>query len=131
MADKNLVLRTVYMDPDIDDELRDEAYAGRRSKNDLVRMYIKMGMEAAKLGATLGKPVVIQKANKVVVSDVTARSGTAARAKSTPSGLTKSVPAALLQKKPSGMARASAAKAASARRASPARKAAAKRAAVG
>lgn len=45
MAAKNLVLRTVYIDPDVDDALRNEAFEGRTSKNDLIRKYIKLGMQ--------------------------------------------------------------------------------------
>ena len=47
MSSKNLVLRTVYIDPDIDDQLRNEAFAGRTSKNDLFRKYLSLGMKAA------------------------------------------------------------------------------------
>jgi hypothetical protein len=48
MATKNLVLRTVYIDPQVDDALRDEAFVGRTSKNDLFRKYLMLGMQAAK-----------------------------------------------------------------------------------
>lgn len=48
MATKNLVLRTVYIDPQVDDALRDEAFVGRTSKNDLFRKYLLLGMQAAK-----------------------------------------------------------------------------------
>lgn len=39
-----LVLRTVYMDPKIDDRLRVEAFDTRTSKNDLMRRYVRAGM---------------------------------------------------------------------------------------
>lgn len=51
MATKNLVLRTMYIDPDVDDQLRTEAFDNRTSKNDLLRKYLRLGMEAAKHGA--------------------------------------------------------------------------------
>jgi hypothetical protein len=51
MTTKNLVLRTVYIDPDIDDELRNEAFSARTSKNDLFRRYLVLGMEAARQAA--------------------------------------------------------------------------------
>jgi len=44
----NLVLRTMYIDPDVDDELRTEAFDTRTSKNDLLRQYLKLGMEVVK-----------------------------------------------------------------------------------
>jgi hypothetical protein len=44
----NLVLRTVYIDADIDDELRTEAFDTRTSKNDLLRKYLRLGMEVAR-----------------------------------------------------------------------------------
>jgi hypothetical protein len=55
MASKNLVLRTVYIDPEVDDLLRNEAFAGRTSKNDLFRKYLSLGMEAARKAS---KPAV-------------------------------------------------------------------------
>lgn len=51
MTSKNLVLRTVYIDPEVDDLLRNEAFAGRTSKNDLFRKYLSLGMEAARKAA--------------------------------------------------------------------------------
>jgi hypothetical protein len=38
----------MYIDPDVDDELRTEAFDSRTSKNDLLRKYLRLGMEAAK-----------------------------------------------------------------------------------
>lgn len=48
MSGKNLVLRTMYIDPDVDDQLRTEAFDSRTSKNDLLRRYLRLGMEAAR-----------------------------------------------------------------------------------
>lgn len=48
MSSSNLVLRTIYIDPDVDNALRTEAFDNRTSKNDLVRKYLRLGMEAAK-----------------------------------------------------------------------------------
>jgi hypothetical protein len=47
MTAKNLVLRTVYIDPEVDDKLRNEAFARRTSKNDLFRNYLRLGMQKA------------------------------------------------------------------------------------
>ena len=44
----NLVLRTMYIDPDIDDALRVEAFDTKTSKNDLLRKYLRLGIETAK-----------------------------------------------------------------------------------
>lgn len=46
MTKKNLVLRTVYLNAEVDDKLRDEAFASRKSKNDLIRRYLELGMQA-------------------------------------------------------------------------------------
>lgn len=40
-----LVLRTVHMDPKLDDKLRVEAFDLRTSKNDLMRRYLVVGMD--------------------------------------------------------------------------------------
>lgn len=53
MSAKNLVLRTMYIDPDVDNELRTEAFDSRTSKNDLLRKYLRMGMDAAKAGVSV------------------------------------------------------------------------------
>lgn len=62
MGITNMVLRTVYISPSVDDALRDEAFRKRTSKNDLIRQYIELGMEAKKAkqnrnsGATPARP---------------------------------------------------------------------------
>jgi hypothetical protein len=43
----NLVLRTIYIDPELDDELRKEAFDSRISKNDLYRRYLRLGIDAS------------------------------------------------------------------------------------
>ena len=48
MSITKMVLRTVYISPEIDDALRDEAFKKRTSQNDLIRKYIDIGMKAAK-----------------------------------------------------------------------------------
>lgn len=48
MTSRNLVLRTMYIEPEIDDMLRNEAFDSRTSKNDLLRKYLRLGMAAAK-----------------------------------------------------------------------------------
>lgn len=69
MGISNMVLRTVYISPTIDDELRDQAFKLHTSKNDLIRKYIELGMAANKqkkpsvVGAAVGhKPVASKKA---------------------------------------------------------------------
>jgi len=79
MATKNLVLRTVYIDPQVDDALRDEAFVGRTSKNDLFRKYLMLGMQAAKSANALpakkgvGKPVAAKKAGVTIKARPAAR----------------------------------------------------------
>lgn len=41
-----LVLRTIYIDPEIDDLLRTEAFDKKLQKNDLIRYYLGVGMAA-------------------------------------------------------------------------------------
>jgi hypothetical protein len=38
----------MYIDADLDDELRTEAFDTRTSKNDLLRKYLRLGMEVAR-----------------------------------------------------------------------------------
>jgi hypothetical protein len=45
-----MVLRTVYLPFDLDQELRSIAFRDNRSKNDLIRELIKSGIETAKKG---------------------------------------------------------------------------------
>ena len=52
MTTQNLVLRTVYISPDVDDKLRVQAFDRRTSKNDLIRRYLELGMKAAEQAAT-------------------------------------------------------------------------------
>ncbi|MEA0925781.1 hypothetical protein ACD588_11165 [Xanthomonas campestris pv. campestris] len=47
VVDKNMVLRTIYINPALDDWLKQEAFSSRTSKNDLLRQYIEMGILAA------------------------------------------------------------------------------------
>lgn len=46
--DDKMVLRTVYLPFDLDQELKSIAFRDDRSKNDLIRELVKMGMQAAK-----------------------------------------------------------------------------------
>jgi hypothetical protein len=50
-GEPNMVLRSVYLPPDVDAELRARAYENRTSKNDLIRQYIE-----AALGRGLSQP---------------------------------------------------------------------------
>lgn len=46
--DDKMVLRTVYLPFDLDQELKSIAFRDDRSKNDLIRELVKLGMQAAK-----------------------------------------------------------------------------------
>lgn len=60
-----MVLRTVYLPFDLDQELKSIAFRDDRSKNDLIRELVKLGMQAAKdkgdkrfkVVTRVGKPV--------------------------------------------------------------------------
>lgn len=71
MATKNLVLRTVYIDPDVDDALRNEAFEGKTSKNDLIRKYLKLGMQQSAANAA---PLLVKGAPRTAASSVAAKS---------------------------------------------------------
>lgn len=62
MGISNMVLRTVYIKPTVDDELRDEAFRLRTSKNDLIRKYIEKGMAASREQEKPVRAVVAPKA---------------------------------------------------------------------
>ena len=57
MPTGNLVLRTVYVDPDVDDQLREQAFTQRVSKADLFRRYLVTGIKAVKTHPELFKTV--------------------------------------------------------------------------
>ena len=81
MTSKNLVLRTVYLSPTVDDELRDKAYSSRKSKNDLIRMYIEMGMKAERDAKRSGpKPAAAKKAGAIAVKAAAAKKAVAKKA---------------------------------------------------
>ena len=48
MSTENLVLRTVYIDPEVDDQLRRQAVDQHVSKAELFRRYLAKGVKAAK-----------------------------------------------------------------------------------
>jgi hypothetical protein len=54
-SERNLVLRTVYISPELDNKLRASAYDKRTSKNDLIRKYLEVAVknEEAKIGGSL------------------------------------------------------------------------------
>jgi len=74
-TDKNLVLRTVYIDPEVDDELRNEAFDLRTSKNELLRNYLRIGMQVAK-GLADGNVVIDATAAKAASAAVAAVAAT-------------------------------------------------------
>jgi hypothetical protein len=59
----NQVLRTVYLDPAVDDELRTEAFDTRTPKDELIRQYLKLGMQAvhAVKASTHGEGLTLHK----------------------------------------------------------------------
>jgi hypothetical protein len=70
MATENLVLRTVYVDPDVDDQLRDEALEKHVSKAELFRKYLVTGIKAASSQPNLLKPVVSRDSHALVLRTV-------------------------------------------------------------
>ncbi len=50
MSDDKLILRTIYLDPAVDDLLRDRAEERAVSKAELLRTYLRTGMNAVKAG---------------------------------------------------------------------------------
>lgn len=50
MSNLQLILRTIYLDPDVDDLLRDRAVEREVSKAELLRTYLQAGMKAVKAG---------------------------------------------------------------------------------
>ena len=61
MSDTQLVLRTVYLSPKIDEELKNEAFSKNVSKNELIRKYIVAGMKAQKAVTKEPKKVLPRK----------------------------------------------------------------------
>lgn len=83
MTAKNLVLRTVYIDPEVDDQLRNEAFAGRTSKNDLFRKYLMLGMKLAQQQAAAGKVAGVVKGKAAPAKAKPAAAKTSVKAGST------------------------------------------------
>ena len=50
MNDHRLILRTIYLDPEVDDLLRDRAEERQVPKAGLLRKYLQAGMKAVKSG---------------------------------------------------------------------------------
>lgn len=48
MSESNFVLRSFYISPRVDEELKHEAFAKGTSKNELIRKYLSAGMQATK-----------------------------------------------------------------------------------
>jgi hypothetical protein len=94
MGNSNLVLRTVYISPELDDELRLQAFRKGTSKNDLIRQYLVVGMrtEVAKAASAGGKVIVRAVAKKPVRVKASTKKGLlkqgvlSARAKGTHAG---------------------------------------------
>ncbi len=86
MADKDerMVLRTVYLTPDVDEELRIQAFQLDRSKNDLIReavtRYLK-GQEEGRVGTPAGETVVAVAGVAPVKNLVRSRSAISGRAR--------------------------------------------------
>lgn len=47
MVAQNYVLRSIYLEPEVDDFLRDEAFERKISKNEVIREYIQRGLRAS------------------------------------------------------------------------------------
>lgn len=102
----NLVLRSFYISPKMDAQLRTKAFYDNTSKNDLIRRYLELGMAAVEAGKKADAPA----------ARAAARTAPAAKRVSARQKAAQGVPA-----------KKAAAKNVAARRA-PARKAAAKKA---
>ena len=57
MPAANLILRTVYLNPEVDNKLKMQAFDQGKSKNDLIRRYIDLGMRVADGAAAKKAPV--------------------------------------------------------------------------
>jgi len=68
VSTENLVLRTVYVDEDVDDQLRAEALDEGISKADLFRRYLVSGIKAAK-----AKPDLLQAASRSATAPLVLR----------------------------------------------------------
>ncbi|WP_157522157.1 hypothetical protein [Mitsuaria sp. 7] len=60
----------MYIDPDVDDGLRNEAFEGKTSKNDLIRKYLKLGMQqgAVDAASSSGKKATRAKSSKAAAT---------------------------------------------------------------
>ena len=88
MATSNLVLRTIYISPEVDDDLRIEAFDNRTSKNDLIRKYLEMGMAAAK-GLNRDRGVAAKPAVKAVAKPAPKKAAAKPAAKAVPKAAAK------------------------------------------
>lgn len=50
MANSSYVLRTLYIDPILDERLKREAYVANISKNELIRKYLEIGISSVDSG---------------------------------------------------------------------------------
>lgn len=79
MSNASYVLRTLYIDPKLDERLKREAYVANISKNELIRKYLEIGISSVDEGGhpQVSKPVVGYKASDAspsassVASDLT------------------------------------------------------------
>lgn len=61
---RNMVLRTVFFPPDLDDKLRDVAFSNRVSKGDLIRSLVMNGLASIAPGSLLASHVAKRSAAK-------------------------------------------------------------------
>jgi hypothetical protein len=80
----------MYIEPEIDDMLRNEAFNNRTSKNDLLRKYLRMGMDAAKNAAA---PAAAKKAAPKRSATVSAAEQVSAARKTSGSRAARKTPA--------------------------------------
>jgi|APEBP8051072266_1049373.scaffolds.fasta_scaffold00267_28 hypothetical protein len=68
MSDNGFVLRSFYISPSVDEQLKHEAFANGVSKNELIRKYLRAGMAASKTkNATVKKRVSAPRKRKAAV----------------------------------------------------------------
>lgn len=84
MADfeDKMVLRTVYLPFELDQELKSIAFRDDRSKNDLIRELVKLGMQAAKTNGDKRFKTIVRRGKPIAAQRVQPRPiGKAAAAK--------------------------------------------------
>jgi hypothetical protein len=62
MANPNYVMRTVLISPEVDNQLRTMAFKENKSKNDIIRGFLEVGLGTAAAKETVVRKIVKKKA---------------------------------------------------------------------